>query len=441
MGELNLWSQHRSYTSRYSRRRPEETALYQIIYNYEQELQNHWDELFQEKYGALRPCVVKAMDEYQSCGILRFGCARAYCKCCMHSELIAFSCKKRGICASCAAKRSILFAENLHENVLLDQEHRHLVFTIPKRLRPYFMFDRSLLSILHKSAWLAWKQYLNSIIPDSTPAMVSAIHTAGSFLEFHPHIHAIALNGALDKDSNLIPLTSIDTNKLEALFQKNIFEALHTKELLSEDTIVNMATWEHSGFSVFAGEAFNNKDQRLFLARYLKKPPVALSSLKLENNELDTTVTITKQLDDGEHSVSFSPLEFLAKLQQHIPNTWEQSVRYFGAYSARTRGAKKIRKTQTEQDPNSIQPIIPLTSDDQSPDSDKTPTSSTWARCIKKIYEVDPLLCPKCGEQMKIIAFIHNETEIQKIADHLGVITWTKPPPITKTSTTYDYSD
>ena len=290
MGEINLWSQHRNATSRYLHRHPEETPLYQIIYNYQQEFEHHWDELFLETYGSLRPCVIKAMNEYQSCGILRFGCARAYCKCCKHSELIAFSCKKRGICASCAAKRSVLFAENLHETVLLDQDHRHLVFTIPKRLRPYFKFDRTLLSILHKCAWRAWTQYLNSMIPNSTPALVSAIHTSGSFLDFHPHLHAIALNGAIDKNSNFIPLTSIDTDQVETLFQQYVFQALHEKGLITEETILSMSTWQNSGFSVFAGEAFNNKEQRLFLARYLKKSPVALNSLKLENNELDTTM-------------------------------------------------------------------------------------------------------------------------------------------------------
>ncbi|MCC6932093.1 MAG: transposase zinc-binding domain-containing protein [Deltaproteobacteria bacterium] len=243
MGEISLWLQHRSATSRYFHRRPEETALYQIIYNYQQELEHHWDELFLETYGSLRPCVIKAMNEYQSCGILRFGCARAYCQSCKHSELVAFSCKKCGICASCAAKRSILFAENLHENILLDQDHRHLVFSIPKRLRSYFKFDRTLLSILHKCARLAWTQYLNSIIPDSTPSMVSSIHTAGRFLEFHPHVHSITLNGAIDKNSNFIPLASIDTEQVETLFQQYVFQALHEKELITEEIIINMSTW------------------------------------------------------------------------------------------------------------------------------------------------------------------------------------------------------
>jgi len=36
----------------------------------------------------------------------------------------------------------------------------------------------------------------------------------------------------------------------------------------------------------------------------------------------------------------------------------------------------------------------------------KNPPSKTWCECIKKAWEVDPLECPKCGSEMKIISFI-----------------------------------
>ncbi len=51
-----------------------------------------------------------------------WGCARAYCANCQHSELIAFSCKRRSLCPSCDAKRSLLFAEHLHQNILRYKE-------------------------------------------------------------------------------------------------------------------------------------------------------------------------------------------------------------------------------------------------------------------------------------------------------------------------------
>jgi len=42
-----------------------------------------------------------------------------------------------------------------------------------------------------------------------------------------------------------------------------------------------------------------------------------------------------------------------------------------------------------------------------------------WARLIQKIYHVDPLLCPKCGNCMKIISFIEDDKTIMKILKHL----------------------
>jgi len=45
-----------------------------------------------------------------------------------------------------------------------------------------------------------------------------------------------------------------------------------------------------------------------------------------------------------------------------------------------------------------------------------------WAALIKQVYEVDPLVCPKCGGQMKIISFIerHQCEVIEKILRHCG---------------------
>ena len=48
---------------------------------------------------------------------------------------------------------------------------------------------------------------------------------------------------------------------------------------------------------------------------------------------------------------------------------------------------------------------------------------STWARLIKRVYEVDPLECPECGGAMKIISFIERRQSdvIQRILRHCGL--------------------
>jgi hypothetical protein len=45
---------------------------------------------------------------------------------------------------------------------------------------------------------------------------------------------------------------------------------------------------------------------------------------------------------------------------------------------------------------------------------------SAWARLIHKVYEVDPLACPKCGAPMHVIALIDDATVIRRILEHLG---------------------
>ncbi len=149
-----------------------------------------------------------AFDRYLSCGILSHGCARARCEKCNHSQLIAFSCKRRCLCPSCDTKRSLLFAEHLESTVLLPYPRRHVVWSIPKRLRVYFRYDRSLIKHLYSAAWNAWRETIVEAIPDSQPAAIMALHTAGDLLNFHPHIHSLCLDGGINDDAGFQSVAS-----------------------------------------------------------------------------------------------------------------------------------------------------------------------------------------------------------------------------------------
>ena len=81
----------------------------------------------------------------------------------------------------------------------------------------------------------------------------------------------------------------------------------------------------------------SHKDARLFVARYLKKSPIALDRLSIDESAPEPKIVCKRKLDDSEETRSFSPLEFLAELSAHIPNSWEQTTRFYGVYAARTR--------------------------------------------------------------------------------------------------------
>ena len=55
------------------------------------------------------------------------------------------------------------------------------------------------------------------------------------------------------------------------------------------------------------------------------------------------------------------------------------------------------------------------------PEPAKRAAHYLWAVLIARIYEVFPLLCPLCGGQMRIIAFITHSADIRQILEHIGV--------------------
>lgn len=54
--------------------------------------------------------------------------------------------------------------------------------------------------------------------------------------------------------------------------------------------------------------------------------------------------------------------------------------------------------------------------------------SPNWRECIKKIWEVDPLICPHCQTEMKIVSFITDHAVVRKILKHLDL--WDISPPV-----------
>jgi hypothetical protein len=77
--------------------------------------------------------------------------------------------------------------------VLEEVPNRHVVFTIPKRLRGYFRYNRKLHSILFRAAWGSIDEVLG--IGGGVPAAVLTLQTAGEALNFHPHLHGALADG------------------------------------------------------------------------------------------------------------------------------------------------------------------------------------------------------------------------------------------------------
>ena len=393
----------------YRCRKPQYSSYYQCIEDNYEMFERVYERKYQLKYGYLRPIVAKVIYQYLDCGILHNGFARVKCKTCNHEYLLAFSCKRRHFCPSCHAKRVAEFGEFTCSNVLKNVPHRHFVFSIPKIIRIYFLFDRSLLKELSKNAWeVLGLYYKNSVSKEDTmPAAISSIQTFGDFLGFNQHLHILAADGCF-KDNGTFYAAGPDINagSIEPLFRHKILSMLKKRGLITESIIKLILSWHHSGFNVYCTERIYSRHTQSMenIARYIIRASFSVDRLSYVS-EASKVIYKSKS---GSDTKEFDAVDFIASICSHIPNKNEQMVRYTGYYSNVCRGRRKKQGT-CESD-------CVIEGEEYNKGANKS-----WARLIKKIYEVDPLICPKCGGDMRIIAFIEDYGVIRKILDYLGI--------------------
>ena len=87
----------------YRPRHPERTVLYRVLFHCCR--QYHREGRFEKEYGYFRPVIKKVVERYLDCGNPRSEFAQIRCPDCDAEHLLTFSCKTRGFCPSCHAKR------------------------------------------------------------------------------------------------------------------------------------------------------------------------------------------------------------------------------------------------------------------------------------------------------------------------------------------------
>ena len=119
---------------KYKRHQQEKTLLYQIVAQY----YPIFKETFEAQGRSLPNYVQREFEEFLTCGRLVHGFLQVGCEECKHERLVAFSCKRRGFCPSCGARRMAESGALLVEEVLARQPMRQWVLSFPFQLR--FLF-------------------------------------------------------------------------------------------------------------------------------------------------------------------------------------------------------------------------------------------------------------------------------------------------------------
>ena len=322
----------------YRARRFGENVLYKILSDHWRNFVGAYEERFQHVCGALRGVTGRVVDRFLDCGNPMNGFARIKCSSCGAEKLLHFSCKTRGCVPSCQARRSEEWARWFADDLAEPVPHHQIVFTIPKMLRAYFRYDRTLMTDLSRAAYRAVSQFVETAVgPGIRPAMAVVKHTFGEGVRFHPHLHALVTSGGWDRRRAWQPLPAWDHGALRELFEIEVFRFLRTKELLSRERMELIRSWPHTGFNVHTGETIEMDDAPGLtrVARYLLRAPLMLSRITYDREH--AAVRIESHSARGRESLELDVLDFIARLTTQIPGPHERLVLYYGLYANASR--------------------------------------------------------------------------------------------------------
>ncbi|MBM3501624.1 MAG: transposase [Armatimonadetes bacterium] len=389
-----------------------------------------YDQRYAKELGNSRiERISQVASRFIACGDYRQGVARIRCSNpdCHFEYFRPFSCRGFHLCPSCSQKRALLFAEYLDEQLLLALPHRQFVFTLPKALRVFLRYDQRLFGQISRLIFsLVTEFYSTASGRPITGAAVVAFQPFGDALRWNPHYHALILEGGFDPEGRFIRVPIHDTARLTQLLRQRTIGLFLELGLITEQFAETLLRWKHSGFSVDYSVLLEGGDHRArqALAQYAARAPLSLQKLTYDDAGAKVLYHTAYNPYLKQNTTLWDAVDFIAALTQFIPPWGVRYVHYFGLYASRC-------KARWDQWPHvaAVAPNGWKESHGEQASAEAVPNQtqtvpqracrSAWAKLIIKVYEVDPLVCCRCGSAMTVIAVITDPPEVRKILRHL----------------------
>ena len=233
------------------------------------------------------PAVITAMEKFTECGDMRFGAVRFRCPDCGHDMFVAFSCKRRGLCPSCDAKRASIITTDASDRLLPPVPYRQWVLVVPKRLRWYLNQRSDLPGELSRVFAKEIARFLRGKA-SGTPIQLHFVQRFGGELNLHIHIHAVVSDGVFNhgEDGKLCytPVCGPTETELAAITEavrRKVIRRLRRIGGLCAEAAEQLLSWKHSGFSIHEEVRIeaDDKQGREHLLYYCARP--ALSQARL----------------------------------------------------------------------------------------------------------------------------------------------------------------
>ena len=303
---------------------------------------------------------LKVMSAIERCQSAQLGAHHLHCEHC-HTDAIAYnSCRNRHCpkCQGSSAKR--WFAAR--EQQLLPVEYYHVVFTLPGEVAQLAFYNKAqMYQLLFKAA----SQTLLTIAGDTRHlgagvGTTMVLHTWGSAMMHHPHVHCIVLGGGLDKAKQwkackkgfFLPVRVL-SRLFRRLYMQGVRELYESTQLLCFGELTQTSGFEHAGhfmawckqqqsmeWVVYAKPPFAGPQAVLkYLSRYTHR--VAIANRRLQSID-ETHVSFTykdyrRKGNNMHRTMQLTCDEFMRRFLLHVLPTGFHRIRHYGLLASKAK--------------------------------------------------------------------------------------------------------
>ena len=386
------------------------------------------------------------------CGILAHGFLRLRCGDCAHEKLVAFSCKRRGFCPACGARRMAETAAHLVEQVIPHVPVRQWVVSFPIPLRHLFATQPQLLSpvlqVIHRALATFVIHQAGLTRAQAHTGAVTLIQRFGSAANLNIHLHCLVLDGVYrltDGVPVFQPIPAPSTEQLQTVLSRvvqRVLKSLTRKGALIEEQGLpyladpdadpalaplhtaactyrialgpragqKVLTWKDpslrsaspevpqpqgcvsaQGFSLHADTQCGPQQRQKLerLCRYITRP--ALGHKRLRRTPAGEVVLQLKTpYRDGTTHLVMTPLEFLQRLAALVPRPRLHLIRFHGVLAPNASLRSQIVPGEAE---TRHQPTSQIETGDLSTAVPPRARMS-WAQLLKRVFAIDLTTCP-----------------------------------------------
>ena len=320
-----------------------------------------------EKNNQIEDHLRQATFKMINCRTKVFGGHKYICPDCGEEKIVYNPCHHRA-CPECS---SVAKEEWLNKQLsrLPNSSYFHTVFTIPNELNKYFILNRSFITnIMFESSKEAVIGMANN--PDflgAEPGILSTLHTWGSALPLHPHIHMLITDGGINFEGKWINAKRSKKNnkgffipvkgekglmgvfkgkliyKLKGILYKNklnLPDGVSKLEAEKEFDLLKNISW-----NVHIEEKTNSSSKVIkYLASYVKGGAIGNSRIKKVVNGIVYFYYKNSRNKRKREVYKLDVFEFIRRVFLHIPEKGKKVVRNYGIFSNNSK--KKLNKAR-----------------------------------------------------------------------------------------------